>query len=500
MNWRLQKTTHGLAKELKKEADFYARRCQACLTRLGLDHRLAQSRAPGCLGRLLGRRAHQEVTFDLALGDEDAIWLRVDTLSLPYLVSIMKLLNDEVVFNLKYACRRPVEFVDSILSGPWIKIWRDGSIAGIPGLVKISDAMAQVSDTDHPLTVCLGATQGRLMVKLNLANPVHTMVAGASGGGKTVMLNSLLVTLLAKNSPRQLEVWLVDLKRGKEFYPYKDLPHVKHVISEPSQMAIMTSELLDEIERRDRMMAGVAVDLDGWNYQQRRHPENQLPYILYVVDELGELMLHPDRKIRKQAKEDLIRILQIGRSAGVVTLLCTQTPTSEIIPAEVRHNIDARIAFNCGQKSQSILIIGSGDARGLAPRGRCILSWEGKQTTIQAPFIDTKHGQVSRATRQILERWQDPAPVVPLIPIKEIFTYSLENLNGDLPQTKLFEQFRGQVSKDNLLEWLASLDGKVFSLNGQEYRIEKPEGWTPRRIVGIKPNGSEPELIESPTG
>lgn len=215
-----------------------------------------------------------------------------------------------------------------------------------------------------PLSLPLGRDVAGLPISTNLIKMPHLLIAGATGAGKSVFLNDLLISLLYQNSPADLRLILVDPKRV-EFSNYSDIPHLlSPVIVDPHKTINALKWLVVEMERRYRILADAKVrEIGSFNSQNK---EAKLPYIVLVIDELADLMAVSAREVEAY----ICRLAQMSRAVGIHLVLATQRPSVDVITGLIKANFPSRIAFavTSGTDSRTILdtvgadkLLGNGD-------------------------------------------------------------------------------------------------------------------------------------------
>ncbi len=215
-----------------------------------------------------------------------------------------------------------------------------------------------------PLSLPLGRDVAGLPVSTNLIKMPHLLIAGATGAGKSVFLNDLLISLLYQNSPADLRLILVDPKRV-EFTGYSDIPHLlTPVIVDPHKTINALKWLVVEMERRYRILADSKVrEIGSYNSQNK---DSKLPYIVLVIDELADLMAVSAREVEAY----ICRLAQMARAVGIHIVLATQRPSVDVITGLIKANFPSRIAFavTSGTDSRTILdtvgadkLLGNGD-------------------------------------------------------------------------------------------------------------------------------------------
>ncbi len=224
------------------------------------------------------------------------------------------------------------------------------------------------------LTLALGKDIFGAPVVADLARMPHLLVAGATGAGKSVCLNSMITSILYKATPAQVKLLLIDPKL-LELSSYEGIPHlISPVITGPKPASEALKKMVFEMERRYRLIASKgARGIDGFN---RTAPEEErLPYIVVVIDELADLMLSSASKV----EDSIARLAQMARASGIHLILATQRPSVDVITGVIKANFPTRIAFQVASRidSRTILdaqgaeqLIGKGDMLLLAPGAR----------------------------------------------------------------------------------------------------------------------------------
>lgn len=213
----------------------------------------------------------------------------------------------------------------------------------------------------------------------------HLLVAGQTGAGKSVMINSILTSLLYKNSPSDLKLILVDPKQV-ELKPYDDIPHLlTPVIIEPEKCISALKWTVAEMERRLKTMSEARVrSISEFNLKQEKGMPN-MPYIVVVIDELSDLMM----MAAKDVESLIVRIAQKARAAGIHLILATQRPSVNVVTGIIKANVPGRIAFTTQSQVDSRTIIDKQGAEKLLGKGDLLLSVAGmhKPKRIQAALI-----------------------------------------------------------------------------------------------------------------
>ena len=216
------------------------------------------------------------------------------------------------------------------------------------------------------LAFALGEDAGGASLVLDLAAMPHLLIAGATGSGKSVCINSLVASLLMTRPPDQLRMIMVDPKRV-ELTPFNGIPHlVMPVIVEPDDVQPALRGLINEMTRRYKMMEDLGVrNIAGYNAKA----EEPMSFLVLIVDELADLMMTGGLEVEQQ----LVRLAQLGRAAGIHMVLATQRPSVKVVTGLLKANVPARVAFAVASQVDSRVILDSGGAEALMGKGDLLL-------------------------------------------------------------------------------------------------------------------------------
>lgn len=240
------------------------------------------------------------------------------------------------------------------------------------------------------LTVCLGMDVAGTPIYMNIAKMPHLLIAGATGMGKSVCINSFIVSLLYKARPDEVKLILVDPKKV-ELSIYNGLPHLLvPVVSDPKKAAGTLAWAVNEMERRFLLIEEVGVrDLDTYNEVTKNDPEKEyLPKIVIIIDELADLMM----TAKVEVETSICRIAQKARAAGMHLVIGTQRPSVDVITGLIKANVPSRIAFTVASQIDSRTIIDVSGAEKLLGRGDMLYAPVGcmKPIRIQGSFVSEK--------------------------------------------------------------------------------------------------------------
>lgn len=233
-----------------------------------------------------------------------------------------------------------------------------------------------------PLSFGIGKDISGQVVVGELGKMPHLLIAGQTGSGKSVMINTLLCSLLYRNSPSDMKLILVDPKQV-EMAPYADIPHLlTPVINEPEKTISALKWAVNEMERRYKLLAGekirnikeynkrlqsrakkIAIADENGNVQE--HEDGSMPYIVIVVDEMSDLMM----MAKKDVETLIVRLAQKSRAVGIHLVLATQRPSVNVITGLIKANVPARIAFTVASQVDSITILDQSGAEKLLGQG-----------------------------------------------------------------------------------------------------------------------------------
>ena len=241
--------------------------------------------------------------------------------------------------------------------------------------------------SESKLTCALGVDVVGEPVYLDIAKMPHMLVAGATGMGKSVCINSLLVSLLCKASPDDVRIMLIDPKKV-EFVPYSEIPHLLvPVVTDPKKAAGALHWAVEEMERRYTLIEEVGCrNIFGYNEVTASDPEKEhLPQIVIVIDELADLMM----TAKNDVESSICRIAQKARAAGMYLIIGTQRPSVDIVTGTIKANIPSRIACKTSSQVDSRTIIDIAGAEKLIGRGDMLYAPVGiaKPIRLQGAFV-----------------------------------------------------------------------------------------------------------------
>lgn len=243
-------------------------------------------------------------------------------------------------------------------------------------------------ESESPLEAALGLDLTGKPVTLDLRKMPHGLIAGATGSGKSVCINSILVSLLYKAAPHELKLMLIDPKMV-ELAPFNHIPHlVSPVITDVKAATAALKWAVEEMERRYQLFAHAgARDITRYNAIAEKNNEHslKLPYILIVIDELADLMMMSPADV----EEAICRIAQKARACGIHLIVATQRPSVDVITGLIKSNIPTRIAFAVSSQIDSRTILDGQGAERLLGRGDMLYLGNGMSAPVrlQGTFV-----------------------------------------------------------------------------------------------------------------
>jgi S-DNA-T family DNA segregation ATPase FtsK/SpoIIIE len=250
-------------------------------------------------------------------------------------------------------------------------------------------------------------TEGRPLV-YDLAEMPHLLIAGRTGTGKSVCLNALILSILMTRRPDQVKMILIDPK-GNEFIDFRRLPHLMHpVVTEAKKAEAILSWAVDKMEERYDLLSRARVrNIAAYNelglaeIHRRVQPEDdqehsqipeKMPYIVIVVDELGDLMM----QMKREMESHIIRLAQKSRAAGIHLVVATQKPTVDVITGLIKSNLPARICFQVSSRSDSRVVLDEMGADKLLGKGDMLFLQPGTSTLIRAQGTYASDAEIGR--------------------------------------------------------------------------------------------------------
>jgi S-DNA-T family DNA segregation ATPase FtsK/SpoIIIE len=350
-------------------------------------------------------------------------------------------------------------------------------------------------------------TEGRPLV-YDLAEMPHLLIAGRTGTGKSVCLNSIILSMLMTRRPDEVKMIMIDPKRV-ELSDYARLPHLMHpIVTDMKKAEAILSWAVDKMEERYDLLSRARVrNIAGYNElpvdeimsrlapdeEERPHVPERMPYIIIIVDELSDLLM----QLKKEVEGHIIRLAQKSRAAGIHLVLATQKPTVDVITGLIKSNLPARICFQVSSRSDSRVVLDEMGADKLLGKGDMLFLQPGTSTLVRAQgtYLDDK--EIEKVVAMLES---DPCYAEELIRLKPGgdggeggLMGALRSRDDDLYESAIdvvVREGRGSVSllqrvlgigygrAARLIDYMAE-DGIVGTYNGSNARevLFTPEQW-----------------------
>ncbi len=309
--------------------------------------------------------------------------------------------------------------------------------------------------TTAALPIVLGVDIAGNPVIVDMVSMPHLLVGGATGSGKSVGMNVMLLSLLCKLTPDQLKLILIDPKR-LEFTPYADIPHLLFpIVTQPTRASAVLGWVVQEMEERYEAMAAAGVrNIHDYRkvieHQEGEH--KQMPYLVIMIDELADLMMVAG----KEVETHIVRIAQMARASGIHLIVATQRPSVDVVTGLIKVNFPSRVAFRVSSKVDSRTILDMQGAEKLLGKGDMLFMHA------SSPELKRVHG--AYVSDQEIERVTDflrSQQTVQYLDLNEVLVRNAQAQNNDW-QDDLYDQVR---------EFIKTTDEISISMLQRHYRI-----------------------------
>ena len=252
------------------------------------------------------------------------------------------------------------------------------------------------NNLDEKLQVPLGKQINGEPYFLKIDETPHLLIAGSTGSGKSICINSIIISLLLKSKPDEVKLVMIDPKKV-ELTPYNNIPNLLYpVVTEPKKAAIVLQKMVNEMEERYELFAQKNVrNIKSYN----NISDEKLPYIVVIVDELADLMMIASN----QVETSIARLAQMARAAGIHLIIATQRPSTDVITGLIKSNIPTRISFAVSSSIDSRTILDQTGAEQLLGKGDMLLSTQANNNLIRIQGAYISDDEITNIVNQVKE-------------------------------------------------------------------------------------------------
>lgn len=406
---------------------------------------------------------------------------------LPFGVDATDLISEETCKELTIALQRDVIGVATKTNGAWLIVSRHNVTDRILEKVTLDQILAYYPHSDREyIPIPLGVGERREISWFMLAQNPHVLIAGTTGGGKSVYTNSTICTLITHHSPDEVRIVCIDLKEGgSEFKDYANVPHLlMPIVSEvePAVNALVQLEAL----RSERMKYIADAGCRNILEYNDLHPHKKMAHIIIFCDEYARVKAR-GKEFADQADRAVDEIAALGRAAGVHFITATQTPYVKILPGTTKANMAVRVAFSLPTAESSKAVIGTGEATTIPDvKGRCIVAIGSKRWSVQAPFVSSL--DIEDYVGQACQK--PPASEEIILPLtsklkafdeEQLIDIVIKDMEGNLGAKPLYEYLRHskKLTLDRLREMVEAVKARgEVEHQGTRYQVmRKRKGW-----------------------
>ncbi|MDP2850507.1 MAG: DNA translocase FtsK 4TM domain-containing protein [Sulfuricurvum sp.] len=292
-----------------------------------------------------------------------------------------------------------------------------------------------------PLTLILGKDIVGKPFITDLKKLPHLLIAGTTGSGKSVGINSMILSLLYKNSPDQLKLLMIDPKM-LEFSIYNDIPHLlTPVITKPKEAISALNNMVYEMERRYQLMSETRTkNIENYNEKAKTEKLDPLPYIVVIIDELADLMMTSG----KDVEYSIARLAQMARASGIHLIVATQRPSVDVVTGLIKANLPSRISYKVGQKIDSKIILDGMGAESLLGRGDMLFTPPGMSGLVRLHAPWSTEVEIEKVV-DFLKAQREPEYDRKFLRDKEEMVTSNGNNGNDEESDELYEEAKNII-------------------------------------------------------
>ncbi|MFV0287836.1 MAG: DNA translocase FtsK [Mycoplasmatales bacterium] len=361
-------------------------------------------------------------------------------------------------------------------------------------MVGLKEIIKANKDKKNKLKVALGQDIEGNAKFLEIDKTPHLLIAGATGSGKSVCINSIITSILLQATPQEVKFLLVDPKKV-ELTPYEGIPHLlAPVITDAEKATIALNKLVQEMEHRYELFTETKTR-NIISYNKAKNKAEKLPYIVAIIDELADLMMVASNDI----EASISRIAQKARAAGIHLILATQRPSTDVITGLIKSNIPSRISFMVSSSIDSRTILDSKGAEKLLGHGDMLLSRVGKSgfERIQGGYLSDEEIQkvVTKITEQIKDEKIDDYYKQDFVKLEVEKKEVTEEVEDPLEQEAVQLGIEAEKISTSLLQRKLKIGYNraaniIEALENKGY-VTKPEGNKARQIIKERVNNAE---------
>lgn len=474
---------------LVKESQIFEEIIRNTLTRLGFCYRYTED----------GKERVERVRFGTVQYGVDAHYFSIKVAertamggwidNVPRGVRVKEdLLNPKTLDELTTACRRQVTGVHNP-NGAWIVVHRLNSTDGLVNRVRYSDVMDYYPQSEREeIPICIGATFARRIEWIRLSQFPHWLVAGTTGSGKSNFMNTVICNLITSQSPNELMLGLVDLKGGLEFGAYFNVPHLWGEVAQSIPAVVQKLEELEAI-MADRFQRFSSVRVKHIGQYRIVRPLDRMPRIVLVMDEVASITNAQQQT--KRIWDSMSELVRKGRAVGIHLLLATQRPDRDVLPGQIKAQLDVRLTGHQPSAADSSTILNNALARELpAIPGRMALQYKlPKPIPIQTPFISEQE-IVDCLKRAMAYPTPPPLPIPEGVELvdrvwtpERLARLALTHTNGNVSVNSLHKEVQEDLTRAQVRELAEQLWNMTFVIDGIAYHVKTGKGKEKRLVA-----------------